>query len=559
VLNPYEMKRQNKDNPRHSTLPNAFNISFIYALSALIWIVSTNLLNYLNSKEELSAFYNDFLSGLFFVLVTSVILYFAINRSQRVIHEKSIDIKNSKRELSSKSNYLNTVVNAAPMSVFDLDIDGKVAGIWNHASEKMFGWTAEETIGNYLPIIQKDKREEFESRLREGLKGRHLRLKNVLRKKKSGDDIYININTCPVPGKENDKVRILAFIEDVTQKIKYEDEIRKLSEAVKQSPDSVMIVGLDGTIEYVNPKFTEISGYPLEEAFGRNPFVLLQGKDDPATVAEIGEKISSGESWKGEFFNTKKNGEKYWVSVTIGPVKDEKGTVTNLVAVEQDITEEKIKDRQLKETLKEKEIMFKEIHHRVKNNLQIVSSLLNMQADICSNPETLDALNITKNRILSMALVHENLYKSDNMNKIKIGNYVEMLSKNIYFTYGVDYNKVKLNLNANGVEVNLDTSIPVGLMLNELISNSLKHAFPGDLKGDISVEFKNLSGGYYFLRVKDNGVGLPENFDPGNHNTLGINLIKLLNEQLDGELAINGHNGTDVSVKFKELRYRLKK
>jgi len=602
------------------------------------------------------------------------------------------DIKSAKEKLIRESKYLNTVIEASPLAVLDLNRDGTVASIWNEAAEKMFGWKAEEVIGKYLPYVQEEGKAEFEAHVKEGIDNKHLVLKNVLRRKKSGEDIYINVNTCAIPDEKGDIVRILAFIEDVTQKKLYEEEIRrlttavkqspyslqigdlrgnieyvnpyftkltgysfeeakgknsmlllrgevdqktfgeiqttvasgrvwkgeflnikkdgktywasvnigglkdengnitnyvgveqditekklkdkqleeslrekdamlkeihKLSEAIKQNPNALMITDLNAIIQYVNPAFTEQTGYSSEEAVGKHPMILLRGEIDPEIGKDIGMTLGSGNVWKGEFHNVKKNGEVYWSSVQIGPIRDENGIMINSVGIEQDITEKKLKDKQLQDSLHEKEIMLKEIHHRVKNNLQIVSSLLKMQAETYRSDETINALKTSRNRINSMALVHENLYQSTEITKVDLNSYVTTLARNIFYTYGVPEDKVRFRSKIEGkIEFGLDTSIPLGLIINEAISNSLKHGFPGDKKGEILFECRK-NGDGYCLNIKDTGIGLPKNLEPAKLNSLGMQLIHILCSQLDGELKMNGTAGAEIRVDFKEIKYK---
>jgi two-component sensor histidine kinase len=283
---------------------------------------------------------------------------------------------------------------------------------------------------------------------------------------------------------------------------------------------------------------------------------------------ELWSTLDNGEVWHGEFLNMKKNGELFWESASIGPITDEKGLVTHYIAIKQDITEKKKKDKELKDSLEEKEIMLKEIHHRVKNNLQVISSLLNMQVEQYEHPEAIDAINSSRNRVKAMALVHENLYQSSSIGKTSLREYLIMLAKNIYSSYGVSFDRVKFMCETSGIEFGLDTIIPLGLILNEGISNSLKHAFPGDTAGEIKVKLEhcvdsgadisknNHRNECFRLSIRDNGKGLPADFDVNKTNSLGVTLLTSLAAQLDGEAMIMNKTGTEIVIKFKELRYK---
>ena len=348
------------------------------------------------------------------------------------------------------------------------------------------------------------------------------------------------------------------------------EQLRKFTKGIEQSPNSIVITNSESEIEYVNPYFTELTGFTLEEVLGKNPSILKSGQTDGNVYAGLWEALSKGETWHGEFLNLKKNGDLYWEAASIGPITDAAGKVTHYIAIKQDITEKKKKDKELKDSLEEKEIMLKEIHHRVKNNLQVISSLLNMQVEQYEHPEAIDAINSSRNRVKAMALVHENLYQSENIGKTSLKEYLIMLAKNIYSSYGVSFERVKFYCETHGIEFGLDTIIPLGLILNEGISNSLKHAFPQGAHGEIKVEFesldKNNTAGFegscsrerFRLRIKDNGKGLPENFDPEKTNSLGMTLLTSLAAQLDGEAVINNKVGTEIIIDFKELKYKTR-
>jgi PAS domain S-box-containing protein len=254
---------------------------------------------------------------------------------------------------------------------------------------------------------------------------------------------------------------------EFSEKVAAFEQVRKFSKGIEQSPNSIVITNSKYEIEYVNPFFTELTGYTADEVIGRNPGILKSGQTKDEVYEDLWNTLDKEETWHGEFLNMKKNGELYWESASIGPITDNEGKVTHYIAIKQDITEKKKKDKELKDSLEEKEVMLKEIHHRVKNNLQVISSLLNMQVEQYEHPEAIDAINSSRNRVKAMALVHENLYQSSSIGKTSLKEYLIMLAKNIYSSYGVTFERVKFVCETNGIEFGLDTIIPLGLMLNE--------------------------------------------------------------------------------------------
>ena len=212
-------------------------------------------------------------------------------------------------------------------------------------------------------------------------------------------------------------------------------------------------------------------------------------------------------------------------------------------------------EKNLKTSLNEKEILLKEIHHRVKNNLQVISSLLNLQSDYIDNPKALDILKESQNRVKSMALIHEKMYQSQDLAKIDFSEYIKDLSGYLFAIYKIDTNKIKLKIDVNTIFFGVDIAIPCGLIINELISNAIKYAFPEDNKNnciEIKLHKQEISENKYVLRVKDNGVGFPDDVDFTKSGSLGLELVSTLVEQLDGIIKKLPVNGTEFKIEFNE-------
>ena len=213
--------------------------------------------------------------------------------------------------------------------------------------------------------------------------------------------------------------------------------------------------------------------------------------------------------------------------------------------------ERKKAEEKIKNTLEEKQILLKEIHHRVKNNMQIISSLLNLQADKVRNESTYIAFKESINRVRSIALVHENLYKSKSFVRIDLKDYVNNLISDLYNSYCVDSNRIKMRINTEDASISMELGIPLGLIINELVSNALRHAFPGDRLGHIDFVYRQVNKRHRLL-VRDDGVGLPENFSVDETDTLGFVLIKSLVDQLRGSMSIDRKNGLTFVVGFDD-------
>ena len=219
------------------------------------------------------------------------------------------------------------------------------------------------------------------------------------------------------------------------------------------------------------------------------------------------------------------------------------------------IDEMKIKEKQIMTSLKEKELLLKEVHHRVKNNMQVISSLINLQSREISDPAFSEIFKESRDRISSMALVHEKLYQSKDFSMIDFNDYVVNLAGSLIRSYSVTPNQIELKIEINNIRLNIDTAIPCGLMINELISNSLKHAFVNKKTGEIKIVM-NSSKEWIDLSVGDNGAGFPLGIDFKNTGSLGLQLVNTLVEQLHGEIEMNTSNGTEYNIRFKEIKYK---
>jgi two-component sensor histidine kinase len=228
-----------------------------------------------------------------------------------------------------------------------------------------------------------------------------------------------------------------------------------------------------------------------------------------------------------------------------------KVNATEAIVVVRNRTEEIENEEKLMASIKEKEILLKEVHHRVKNNLQIINSILNLQSSYVTDEKTLDIINESQNRIRSMSYIHESLYQTSNFSSINFRDYIGNLITNLFYSYQVNGN-INVVKKIENIDLALDQAIPCGLILNELITNSLKYAYDSDEKGDIVIELKE-KGNSVHVSVEDYGVGLPGNFDLETSESLGLSLVHTLIDQIDGEVIVNSDGGTKFLIIFEKL------
>jgi two-component sensor histidine kinase/ActR/RegA family two-component response regulator len=224
-------------------------------------------------------------------------------------------------------------------------------------------------------------------------------------------------------------------------------------------------------------------------------------------------------------------------------------------ALQAENAERKRVEEKLRASLDEKESLLREIHHRVKNNLQFVSSLLKLQSDQIKDPQALRIFKEAQDRVRSMALIHEKLYRFSDLARIDFADYIRSLSAYLFSAYARSGNAINLGIHVENVCLRMDSAIPCGLLIHELVSNSLKHAFPAG-KGEIRIDLHPEGGQRYLLTVADDGVGCPENFDISRTPSLGMQLVNALVDQLEGDIEFANHHGTTFKVHFADLEYR---
>lgn len=243
-----------------------------------------------------------------------------------------------------------------------------------------------------------------------------------------------------------------------------------------------------------------------------------------------------------------------FVSLNSIMVLNSEGDFKEFRSIITDITERKEAEREIEKSLQEKEVLLKEIHHRVKNNLQVISSLLSLQSEYIKDKTDKELFRESQTRAKSMALIHERLYQSTDLRSINFYEYIKTLTFNLYNIYGCKPEDIKVNLDLEPISMDIDTAIPCGLIINELMSNAMKHAFPGDSKGEINIKFHQIDH-KLILTVEDNGIGLPPNMEFENISSLGLKLVNTLVNQIDGEIEINSDSGTNITIRFPKVTF----
>ncbi len=320
----------------------------------------------------------------------------------------------------------------------------------------------------------------------------------------------------------------------------------------KYANDIIFLADLDHRVVESNERASAAYGYTQEELKGLRIPDLRAPQARPQFAGTMREAERTG-GLVYETVHQRKGGAVFPVEVSLR-ILDIDG-VRYHQAIIRDISERKKTEERIMETLREKEVLLREIHHRVKNNMQVISSLLSLQSQRFTDAEVREAFHESQDRIRSMALVHEKLYQTRDLSRIDFSEYIKSLTSFLFRTYQTEGTRITLKLDLDRTSLDVNAAIPCGLILNELVLNSLKHAFPGDRKGEITVSLHESEGGMIRLAVHDDGVGIPEGVEFGHTDTLGLQIISLLTEQLDGRIDIRRDGGTTFTLSFRLPRY----
>jgi len=382
------------------------------------------------------------------------------------------------------------------------------------------------------------------------LKGEMFGSVNIITQKKGKP---LNINTVEP---------ILNIASVVLQNKIAEKELKKREKLLSLVTDNMLnVVGqidAEGTFQYISPSIKTILGYDPGEILGESVFKfinLTHPQDQIKVSSAFMEATTSFLPGEVQHRFKRADGSYIWIESLGNPLFDEENQYKGVVFSMTDIDSLKTAEENLKTSLEDKELLLRELHHRVKNNMQIISSLLSLQSQHIQDKRDLKIFKSSQNRVKTMSLIHEELYSSQDFSHINLSEYIRNLTKELLTSHIGDPGRVQLTVNVEDIKMELETAIPLGLLINEIVANSVNHAFPHHQKGEIIVDLQR-DGDAFILKISDNGIGIPKHIDFEKAETLGFQLVNNLVNQLDGEIEMQTNNGTTFIVKFKELEYK---
>jgi len=469
------------------------------------------------------------------------------------------DRKYAEEKLKETSTRLTTIVdNLTNLTVYEI---GSGKNYISENVEKLTGIPSEKFMNDktlFGSIIHPSDFAQINKNIRSwnknGAKGVLSSELRIIRE--NGDIVWIEDHMFKVKNDKGEEF-LSGIMIDITDKKntleKIQDTEIRLSTVLSNLP-RIVIYQSGKEKNFISENISEMIGYAPEEILKDKLFFSsIMHKDDLKIVKKMLSEWKVIKNRKDvlitEYRLRKKDGDYIWIEDHIFEVipANQKPYLSGILI---DITERKLTEQKITQSLKEKEILLKEIHHRVKNNLQVVSSLLKLQSQYIKEGQASNILLESQNRVRSMALVHQKLYQSEDFARVNFGDYVQQLAINLLNVYKIQNRIIGLNFKSDDIFIGVDVAIPCGLIINELVTNGLKYAFNGHDSGQIDIYLKNCNKGCYNIIVKDNGIGFPDNLNFRNTKTLGLQLVNTLVNQIDGNIEMESKNGTSFKISF---------
>ncbi len=457
------------------------------------------------------------------------------------IYETLENLRESERRYRSifqKSSSVMLIIDPSNGAIFDA----------NNSATDFYGWTREElkekTVYDINTLPKSELKQELKS-AREGT-GKVFFFRH---KKANGSIVDVEV-FCGNIAIHNSEM-LHCIVHDISERKRAMNDMRKFRLGIDRSSNAIFITDTAGDIEYVNPAFEKLYGYTSDEVLNSNPRLLQSGFQNKNYYEKFWNTIKAGEIMKGEIVNKTKDGKLLDIRFSSNPIIDDTGDIIGYIAIQSDITEQKEMEKQLRNSVYEKDIMLAEIHHRVKNNLAMISAILMLQSEKTDNSTLQEELLDSTNRIKAIANIHEHLYESTNFSRVDFAKNIKSLIQSIIESQAF---KKKISVKNTGeiCFLNINQSIYCSIIINEVVTNILNHAFKNRPKGSIEINLQE-ENGFITICIYDDGHPLPDSFPDEYTSGLGIELIHILARQLEGTFSFRSENGTSTfELTFKK-------
>lgn len=469
--------------------------------------------------------------------------------------------KEAEESIKQLNEYLQLQVSRMPIGLIVWNTEFRVQS-WNPVAEKIFGFSSAEALGKhpYDIIVPKEAQPYVDgiwSRLLEGDMTACSVNENIT---KDGRIIICDWANTPLKKDDTTVVGVLSMVQDITERQQAEEQIRRSGEFFKavfnSAHDAISILNVgDYTITAANTAFLELYGLTEAEVIGKTCYQITHHRSEPCTLPDdicpLLHTLATGESSLVEHTHYTDKGKKVYMEVSVAPIRYENASIIQVVHVSRDITQRKEAEKRIQASLHEKEELLREMHHRVKNNLQITASLLGLQAEGTTDKKTIEMFQVAQRRVRAMAYIHEMLSQSPGIVRIDFETYTREIARYLVDSYTITPGTISLEVDVEkGISLGVSTATSCGLIINELVSNALKYAFPGGREGQIRIALKRQEDDKLLLTVSDNGIGFPQDLDFRTTCSLGMQLVINLTQQLKGTIDLNRAKRTEWRILF---------
>lgn len=477
------------------------------------------------------------------------------------VYEDLTPKRKAEEQLRIQAAKMNAIIESSSHIIWTIDKDNKLTSFNRNQAEwfkRSYGDISHIGLNmlEYSKRVSPEYAEFWNEKIQKTFSGesQHFELPFSMQDGKiAWREIYLN----PITDDKDEVIEVSCIAHDITEMKRAQEQIHRQAEQLNAIIESSSHMIWTADRNYHMTSFNQRQSDWILRAYGFRPYV---GMSIDEVKRKTGEKYAR--FWEEKFKETLSGTPQYfesafthsdglvtWREVYLNPIRNEKGEIVELSCIAHDITEKKAVDANLRQSLKEKEVLLKEVHHRVKNNLQVISSILNLQKAYVRDKKTLELLHDSQNRIKSMAFVHESLYQTKDFSNINFSDYIGNVTRNLMHSYASSESPPELELDLAPIQLNLDIAIPCGLIINELLSNSLKYAFKNKPNGKILLKLTESKGNIKIV-IADNGPGLPETVDYRNTESLGLQLVVTLVEQINGKIKQENKKGAKFTIEF---------